>query len=141
MHKLFILIFGTGIAALLMAENVTLYSLDDLQWKNRIIVVDEATETIVGELEARKTEMEERQLLWFCIVNGQVRTNYGGELSDDLMRQIEEDYLRKSGSPVLLIGKDGGIKSRDQQLDFDDYLAQIDSMPMRQSEMRSSATD
>lgn len=124
-----------------MAENGTLNSLGDLRWKNRLILVAEATEKTVGELEARQAEMDERQLLWFCMIGDEIHTNYGGALGNDLMRQFNEGYFHTSGFPVLLIGKDGGIKSRDQSLDIDRYLMQIDSMPMRLSEMDSSPTD
>lgn len=141
MHKLFILILGIAFSAHLMAETGTLDSLGEKRWTNRVILVDKATETMVGELEARRAEMDERQLLWFCVVSGEIDTNYRGELGDSLLGQLKQDYFEKSGFPVLLIGKDGGIKSRDQTLDIDRYLIQIDSMPMRQSEMNSSPTD
>lgn len=139
-HRFFILILGTAFTSLLMAETGTLDSLGDLRWKNRVILVDAATETMIGQLEARQPEMDERQLLWFCVVSGEIHTNYGGELGDGLLGQLNDGYLHKYGFPVLLIGKDGGIKSRDQTLDIDSYLIQIDSMPMRQSEMDASRT-
>jgi hypothetical protein len=36
-----------------------------------------------------------------------------------------------------LIGKDGGIKSRESSLDLDAIFRRIDGMPMRIREMRS----
>ncbi|WP_349559152.1 DUF4174 domain-containing protein [Marinobacter sp. NFXS9] len=39
---------------------------------------------------------------------------------------------------VLLIGKDGGIKSRESSLDLDAVFRRIDAMPMRIREMRTS---
>ncbi|MDS1309234.1 DUF4174 domain-containing protein [Marinobacter sp. F60267] len=38
---------------------------------------------------------------------------------------------------MLLIGKDGGIKSREPSLDLDAIFRRTDSMPMRIREMRT----
>ncbi|WP_242674565.1 DUF4174 domain-containing protein [Marinobacter halodurans] len=37
-----------------------------------------------------------------------------------------------------MIGKDGGIKSRESSLDLDAVFRRIDAMPMRIREMRTS---
>jgi hypothetical protein len=39
---------------------------------------------------------------------------------------------------MLLIGKDGGVKSREPSLDLDAIFGRIDAMPMRIREMRSA---
>ena len=39
-------------------------------------------------------------------------------------------------SKVILIGKDGGIKSRFDRLDLEAIFSDIDAMPMRQYEMQ-----
>ena len=132
---------STVLSACLMAGTRTLNSLADLRWKHRIILVDEATERTASELEAHHAAIDERHILWFCEVNGQIRTNYQGELEDGFLRRLREEYFERTGFPVLLIGKDGGIKSRDQSLEIEDYLIQIDAMPMRQAEMARPASD
>lgn len=38
---------------------------------------------------------------------------------------------------VILIGKDGGIKSRFDRVDLKAIFSDIDAMPMRQNEMRN----
>jgi len=45
----------------------------------------------------------------------------------------------KSTALFVLIGKDGGEKSRQSgKLDIEQWFDQIDSMPMRQREMRNN---
>lgn len=58
-------------------------------------------------------------------------------MSDDVERDVTE-LLDKAGSEdrVLLIGKDGGIKSREPSLNPDGIFRRIDAMPMRRREMR-----
>lgn len=48
------------------------------------------------------------------------------------------DLLNKSRPEdrVLLIGKDGGIKSREPSLNLEGIFRRIDAMPMRRQEMR-----
>ncbi len=139
--KLAILMLGVVCSFCLFAESRALESLGDLRWKNRIILVDEATDRTVAELVAREPQFEERHLVWFCLVGDEIRTNYGGPLTKGLSTHLRRAYFDASGFPVLLIGKDGGIKSRDQALNIDAYLANIDGMPMRQREMKVPSSD
>lgn len=44
----------------------------------------------------------------------------------------------RSGDRVRLIGKDGGIKSREASLNLNGIFSRIDAMPMRMREMRGS---
>lgn len=140
-RKLTCLIAGVAFSACPLAETGTLESPADLRWKNRVILVNEANDRTISELADRRTAIDERHILWFCEVNGQIRTNYQGGLEDGFLRQLHENYFERTGFPVLLIGKDGGIKSRDQSLEIDDYLIRIDAMPMRQAEMARPASD
>ncbi|WP_246180249.1 DUF4174 domain-containing protein [Marinobacter changyiensis] len=47
------------------------------------------------------------------------------------------DKARSEGR-VLLIGKDGGIKSREASLNLNGIFRRVDAMPMRMREMRAS---
>jgi hypothetical protein len=124
-----------------MAEERALGSVDDLRWKNRVILVDETHERVIRELEAQRAGIDDRGLLWFCVLNGEIRSNYEGLLEAGFLAHIREDYFAKTGFPVLLIGKDGGIKSRDLGLDIQGYFERIDAMPMRQAEIARSNSD
>lgn len=106
-----------------------------------MILVDGASQRTVSELETRSDDIDERDLVWFCLVSDELRTNYRGALADGLVTHLRESYFDAGGAPVLLIGKDGGIKARDQTLDIEAYFSRIDGMPMRQAEMRGRAPD
>jgi hypothetical protein len=122
-----------------LAETRALGSLADLRWKHRVFLVDDATERTVSALAARRDAIDERYIIWFCVVSGKLRSNYQGEVKDAFLDHLRQDYFEKTGFPVLLVGKDGGIKSRSMSLDIHDYLLQIDGMPMRQAEMGRQA--
>jgi len=116
--------------------NDQLNSLEELRWKNRIFIIDDATDRIVSELRSNRKGIEERHVYWFCIVGDSVATNFSGDIGKEFIRHLKTAYFEKYDHPVILIGKDGGVKSKDDHLDITDYFGQIDAMPMRQSEMR-----
>ncbi len=130
-----------GLSTNLLAENRALDSLPDLRWKNRIVLVENATDQTISELVDHRGGIDERQIVWFCVVNGEIQSNYQGELAGGFLDHLREDYFKKTGFPVLLIGKDGWVKSSNPSLDIDDYFAQIDAMPMRQAEMVRLSSD
>ena len=132
---------GVVLSTNLLAENRGLDSLDDLRWKNRVVLVNDATDRTIGELAARRAAIDERHIIWICVVNGEIRSNYQGTLEDRFLAHLRKDYFERRGFPVLLIGKDGGIKSSNPSLGIDDYFKQIDTMPMRQAEMARSTPD
>ncbi|MDI9244240.1 DUF4174 domain-containing protein [Marinobacter sp. CHS3-4] len=112
--------------------------LSDYQWKHRLILVQAAPETkdAVETLWGSNVGIEDRDILWF--VNAE-----SGLLSNQSIVPIgvERDVktLLENARPderVLLIGKDGGIKSREASLNLEAIFQRIDAMPMRQREMR-----
>ncbi len=68
----------------------------------------------------------------------QVHTNYPGTLEDGLQSQLMNRYFTPAPAEttLLLIGKDGGLKSRSTRLGFEEAFGLIDQMPMRMEEMR-----
>jgi hypothetical protein len=82
----------------------------------------------------------DRDLLVFSLIsNGQSRM---GE--DVLSRQEAENIRRRfQVTPdefrVVLLGKDGTVKLSETEVRLSDVFALIDSMPMRQQEMREKA--
>lgn len=62
-------------------------------------------------------------------------TNYSGPLAPELQANTLETYRIEPGQ-VILIGKDGGVKSRLDQMDLDVLFSDIDAMPMRRREMQ-----
>jgi len=120
-------------------------SLDDYQWKNRILLlVDESAYTNaltsqLATLNADKKGLAERDLLVFRVTPDAVFT------SDATMTQLNPkalyaDYdLKADFKGVVLLGKDGGVKMREPyEVKTQRIFALIDGMPMRRREIRES---
>ncbi|MGB6152689.1 MAG: DUF4174 domain-containing protein [Pricia sp.] len=132
-----ILMAGTG--------NIKAQSLDDYQWKNRILLlVDETADTYaltsqLAVLNADKEELADRDLLVFRVTPNAVFA------SDATMTQLNPkelyaDYdLKEDFKGVVLLGKDGGVKMREPfEVKAQRIFALIDGMPMRRREIRES---
>jgi len=109
-----------------------------LQWKNRVIVVDNAQNdsSVLALFEKNASEINDRDIIWFIFKGDSTFTNYPDELSEGLLSHARERYGFGQGQ-VVLIGKDGGIKSRLDTVDLNALFLKIDAMPMRQSEIRN----
>ena len=118
-------------------QSEVLEDLATLQWKNRLIVINEVNNTVqvAALFEENAVETKDRDIIWFNIQSGQLSSNYSGQLSKDLLKSIDQQMSLVAGE-VILIGKDGGIKSRQKNLELETLFSEIDSMPMRQQERR-----
>jgi len=117
-----------------------LENLDGFLWQNRLIVVFTDSSRMAEfetQFAAEDYAIVDRHILWFIVVDNRVTTNYMGRLSSWLASNLRDRYSRLSTSlEVVLIGKDGGVKSRQPFLDSSAIYWQIDQMPMRRAEMR-----
>ena len=118
--------------------------LKDYQWKHRLILAFSPSAQHPGhkalekEIAVQAEEVIDRDILVFHILEtGEIK------LGESPLQTGSGDYLRKSFSirpgtfTVLLIGKDGGVKPRREGgVELDEILSLIDTMPMRQREMR-----
>jgi hypothetical protein len=133
------------LALLLVLVSLTAYgaemnNLSDYQWKNRLILVQATSDTegAVETLRDAHAELDDRDIIWFVntgsgLVSNQATVSGGVEHDvNDLLAKV------RSEDRVLLIGKDGGIKSREPSLDLDAISRRIDAMPMRIREMRTN---
>ena len=113
-----------------------LSSLQALQWQQRIILVDnlQNQQALLALFDNNKSEIKERDIIWFVLSGDEVQSNYQGALSDDFIVNTRERYQLKVGK-IMLIGKDGGVKFLLDRMDLQAIFAQIDAMPMRQNEM------
>ena len=134
-----ILIIALLVNASAFADN-TLSHLSALEWKYRIILIDDSVDTqaVVKQLRQEKSGVEDRDILWF-VLNASTSThsltnNYSGSITSDFSSNIYQRYFSHN-DVVVLIGKDGGIKLRAKTFDLQDIFKRIDSMPMRQQEM------
>ncbi|MCV2402505.1 DUF4174 domain-containing protein [Marinomonas sp. C2222] len=108
-----------------------------LQWKNRLIIVNEPqkTDSVLALIKANNDEINDRDIVWFIFDNKEVLTNYTGRLSARFTYNTKQMYLLGEDT-VTLIGKDSGLKSQQSQINLPNIFSQIDAMPMRQREMR-----
>ena len=121
------------------AEGVPVLSdLDSLEWKNRVIVVNETKneDEYLKLLKEQVAEIDDRDIIWFIIKDDLALTNYSGQLSRELVSNMRERLGPVKGK-VILIGKDGEIKSQADYLNLEAIFSEIDAMPMRQFEIRN----
>ena len=118
------------------------FSLDEFQWKNRIIIVNsdinnELSDKQKNSLMKEIPGLKERQLLVFEIGKAGIRdimTIKDYEIDQKLFDQLR---LKEGIFELLLIGKDGGVKLRSSApVAINEIYGLIDQMPMRQAEMR-----
>ena len=123
----------------LTTQGAGMNSLSDYQWKNRLILVQAADENAgeIDTLRSARAAVDDRDIVWFVNTGADLVSNQEG-VSSSLESEIKAllDQFR-SDERVLLIGKDGGMKSREPSLDLDAIFRRIDRMPMRMREMRS----
>ena len=120
--------------------------LDDLRWKYRVILVsalEPYRSSALANLDEFAAQIEERDIAWFVLGDDELHTNLKGELAGMLREQIVDRHFTPvpTETAVLLIGKDGTIKSRSSDLDLEATFGLIDRMPMRQAEMQRKSGD
>ncbi|MEM9257802.1 MAG: DUF4174 domain-containing protein [Pseudomonadota bacterium] len=112
----------------------TLTSLGQLRWENRVLVILPPMAHKQEQLTQQERGVEDRDLIWFVVSNGSLKSNYAGDVSDQVRGEIAARF--EPGQPVVLIGKDGGVKARESRLNLMELFSLIDSMPMRRDEIR-----
>jgi hypothetical protein len=137
-------LIAISVLATLLAPSSFGFDLKSYRWSSRLLFVFSPSdsnryyETFEEELSNRHTEIEDRDLIVFRIFETQ-----GSRLADRPLTPEDAEKLRRrfevdSGRfTVILIGKDGGLKmSRPGDVTPQEVFDRIDSMPMRQQEMR-----
>ena len=107
--------------------------LEDLKWEKRVVLIfasDGFDENLIAQQEILKNDKEgyaERDLVVLTYL-----------LADKDGQALRQKYnIQKNQFTFLLIGKDGGQKLiKNEVVKSKDLFDLIDSMPMRQSEMR-----
>jgi hypothetical protein len=125
------------------SESRKVVTLNDLQWKHRIIITlsndPEMSDSLRQQLQDRTSEIDDRDIIFFLISPASVISNSEYLLSLEDQADLIRDYYRNPEQlKVLLIGKDGGVKMEADKFDLDSIFRLIDSMPMRQREMREN---
>jgi hypothetical protein len=113
-------------------------------WQNnRVFIVfaeasDPQVEAQTRELLAHRDAMADRDMVAFAVVGDAITPIHGTAPSDQDAKALRARYQVEAGSSftALLIGKDGGVKWREQRpADPSELFALIDTMPMRRHEM------
>ncbi len=123
------------------ASEKKLLGLDEMRWNYRVILVyalePERAEAL-ARLEKLEAEVEDRDIAWFVIDGETMRSNLDGQLEEGLRSQILARYFTPAPSEttLLLVGKDGTLKSISSGLEFEAAFGLIDQMPMRIEELR-----
>ena len=129
-----IFIFNTFVQAESLPK---LSNLDSLEWKNRVVILNEIKnqDKSLQLLKEQEAQIDDRDIIWFSIKDNLVLSNYKGDLSSEFVSKIREKFSHLQNK-VILIGKDGGIKSKSDYLNLEDIFSEVDSMPMRLFEMQ-----
>ena len=121
--------------------------LTQFQWKNRLLFIFAEDDShplykdLQSQIVAQQAEVNDRDLIVFELpAQGPARMN------TRFLNQKEADSIRDhfavpgNAFSLILVGKDGGIKlKRSDQVDLREVFGLIDSMPMRQREMRQKS--
>ena len=118
--------------------------LGQFQWKNRLLFLfapqrsDRFFSDLRNEIMANKNEVEDRDLVVFEILESEPSFMNYVSLDAQLAAELRKKFDTLTGRfTVILVGKDGGVKlKRDETVGLAAVFGLIDSMPMRQNEMR-----
>jgi hypothetical protein len=118
--------------------------LTQFKWKNRLLFLFAPDRNhpfykhLHSQIIDQKPEVEDRDLVIFTIL-----LQGPSQMNATAIDRQEADSIRDrfmippKAFSLILIGKDGGIKlKRNDQVDLAEVFELIDSMPMRQNEMR-----
>ena len=113
--------------------------LETFAWQNRLIIMHQIKHEgeVLALLKQQQHAIEDRDIVWMIINQDQMTSNHSVKMGEALIQQIQDRY-QPQNNEVLLVGKDGGLKSRFSGLQLQAIFAEIDRMPMRQAEMRQN---
>jgi len=125
--------FATGDSGV---ESAELSHVSELRWQNRLIIILESPspQEDIAALRTYAAQIDERDVIWFVLDANSMATNFPKDVAHGLAGDLRDRF--GEGPPVILVGKDGGVKMRAVRLEPREIFSRIDSMPMRQREMR-----
>jgi hypothetical protein len=91
-----------------------------------------------AEIDRRRSEVVDRDLVVFEVFESGPSFMGDKELGQSAAASMRDRFnTPRNAFAVVLVGKDGGVKLKsDERVTIDDVFDLIDSMPMRQDEMR-----
>lgn len=114
------------------------------RWKNRLLLIfapdrsHPMFDALHRSLSAQEAEVSDRDLVVFEILESEPSSINGAVVASDTAHALRDKYTVSRGEfRVILVGKDGGLKlKRNEPTNLKKIFSLIDSMPMRQEEMR-----
>ena len=118
--------------------------LTQFQWKNRLLFLfapdrsNPLFDKMQSEIAKQPYEVEDRDMVIFEILEQGPSRMDTAPLDRQTANSIRAHFdVPKGLFTLILVGKDGGVKlKRNDQVNLSDVFGRIDSMPMRQNEMR-----
>ena len=145
MVKAFAVIGFMSIAVTIGApEKAMSMDLTQFQWKNRLLFLfapdgnHPLFKNLQNQIMAQKAEVEDRDLVVFEVpAQGPSRMN-AAPIDPQVADSIRDHFaIPRNTFSLILVGKDGSIKlKRNDPVDIGAVFELIDSMPMRQNEIR-----
>jgi len=119
--------------------------IEHFRWKKRLLLVFAAEnaqshyQSLANEISSRQADVNDRDLVVFEIIESGTSRMNGSPIEPQKAASIREQFeITPNSFTVILVGKDGGIKmKRNDQVRLEEIFRLIDSMPMRQEEMRT----
>ena len=95
-------------------------------------------ESLQRDISTRKHEVDDRDLVVFEILGVGTSKRDGTQLAPHAAASLREQFgVSPNAFSLTLVGKDGGVKLRtNDPVNLEEIFRLIDSMPMRQDEMR-----
>lgn len=123
-------------------------NLAEYRWKNRIVLLFDTSikadplRTHLEKFVQLDSEMEERDLLLLMVTEAGVFLQDGQKHGLQPEELYKQTGVGKNFQGVVLIGKDGGVKSKtNYPVEPQTIFSLVDGMPMRKAEMRTSKID
>lgn len=137
--------FGSFLAAVCLSGWFAVSSYANYSDRRQVIVFStpesESAKTVRGLVDALRCELIDRDTDVRFIDIAELPDADATSTNDTYTALTKLARLRSDERPdfeMVLIGKDGGVKARTNDLNaLKDFLALIDTMPMRRAEMRS----
>jgi len=124
--------------------NLNAQDLAKHQWEDRLVLIiaeekNEKFQQQLTELQKDQQGLKERKLVIYQILPTKYSTGFEEENWKNSTELYKKYKTGKSDFRVVLIGLDGGDKlTQTEILSAEKLFRTIDSMPMRQSEMRNN---
>lgn len=144
MRYFFNIFITLTLAAIVMVSLSMGHDLEIYRWKNRILLVfsptdaDPAFKAFDQSISRQISEVKHRDLIVLRIFETGPSFIEEKPLPHEDVENLQTRFRVKPGRfSVILVGKDGGIKLlREDQAELKEIFDLIDTMPMRQQEMK-----